>query len=121
MDLHKSFRQMSSGITVLIAGSENHVCIYQTTMCLRNLGFGVQIVVDATTAREKTYIDVGNARCVEMGAKLTTGEMVMLEMLKDCNDPRWRKMFKIFKECTQNPGTSPTAPASTPSPQLTSQ
>ena len=118
VELHGALRQVSSGITVLIAGSENHVCIYQTTLCLRDLGFGVQIVADATTAREQLYIDVGNARCVQLGAKITTGEMVLLEMLKDCCDPRWRKLFKIFKECTHNTGSTPTAPAVSPSPNL---
>lgn len=120
-ELHEALRSVSEGITVLISGSENHVCVYQTTLCLRALGFGVQIVADATTARAQLYRDVGNARCVELGARLTTGEMVMLEMLRDCRDPRWRLLFKVFKECTQSTGTTPTAPAPTPSPAPTHQ
>lgn len=92
------------------------MCVYQTTLCLRALSFGVQIVADATTAREQLYRDVGNARCVALGAQLTTGEMVVLEMLRDCRDPRWRRLFRVFKECTQSTGATPTAPAPTPSP-----
>ena len=86
---------------MLISGSEHHVCVYQTTLGLRELGFGVQIVEDATTSRTQLYRDVGTSRCVELGARLTTGEMAVLEMLRDTCDPRWRSLFKVFKECTQ--------------------
>jgi len=82
---------------VLIAGIEAHVCVYQTAMELMNDGFEVQVVADAVSSRSLRNRDVALGRVVSEGAKLTTTEMALFELLQTAESPRFKELSKVIK------------------------
>jgi len=82
---------------VLLAGIEAHVCIYQTAVDLVNLGYEVQVVVDAVSSRTKENKLIGLERIREVGVSLTSTESVLFELLKVAKGSKFREILKVVK------------------------
>lgn len=82
---------------VLLTGIEAHVCVYQTAMDLLAAGYAVQIVADAVSSRSKTNKKIGIKRMKAEGARLTSTEMALFELLGSAADPLFKEIFKIVK------------------------
>lgn len=82
---------------VLIAGIEAHVCVYQTTMDLLELGYEVQIVADAVSSRAAENREIGLARMKDAGASLTSTETALFELLKVARGVKFKEILKIVK------------------------
>jgi len=82
---------------VLLAGIEAHVCIYQTAVDLVNLGYEVQVVVDAVSSRTKENKLIGLERIREVGVSLTSTETVLFELLKVAEGPKFEGILNIVK------------------------
>ena len=81
----------------LVCGIETHICVYQTAGDILHAGFDVEIVADATSSRSPTNRAAGLERMKEMGARLTTVEMVLFEMLGNAEHQTFRRIQKILK------------------------
>jgi len=82
---------------VLIAGIEAHVCVYQTSLDLLNLGYEVQVVSDAVSSRTPENKQIGLERMKEAGASLTSAETALFELLRTAEGPKFREITKIVK------------------------
>jgi nicotinamidase-related amidase len=82
---------------VLVAGIEAHVCVYQTAMDLMRMGFEVQIVSDCVSSRSPENINVAIERLRQEGARITSLEMALFEMLGKAEGPRFKEISKIVK------------------------
>ena len=82
---------------LLLTGIETHVCVYQTAIDLLNKGFEVQVVADAVSSRTLTNKQIGLERMKESGARLTTVEMVLFEMLKKAEGDKFKEIIRIVK------------------------
>lgn len=82
---------------VVIMGIECHVCVYQTAVDLMENGYSVHVVTDAVSSRTRTNCDVGLAAMQNRGARLTSTEMVLFELLRTSNDPKAKEIFKMVK------------------------
>jgi nicotinamidase-related amidase len=82
---------------LLIAGIEAHVCVYQTAMDLLKAGYEVQMVADCVGSRTARNRDIALSRIVEEGARLTSVEMALFELLKTEENPRFKEILKIVK------------------------
>lgn len=82
---------------VLLAGIEAHVCIYQTAVDLVAQGYHVEVVADAVSSRMAWNRDIGLARCHEAGARLTSVEMALFEMLHTTEDPCFREILRLVR------------------------
>jgi len=82
---------------VLLVGIETHVCIYQTVMDLKELGYEVQVVADAVSSRTEENKSVALMRIRDLGATLTTTETALFELLKVAEGPRFKAMLEIVK------------------------
>lgn len=82
---------------VLIAGIESHVCLYQTTIDLIEMGYEAHIVADCISSRTAENRAIGIERMKEAGAKLTSTEMALFELLKVAEGDQFRKIVKIVK------------------------
>ena len=81
----------------ILAGIETHVCVYQTTRDLVAAGHHVEIVADATSSRTPMNREVGLERIRDCGGQLTTVEMLLMELLSDAADPRFREILKVIR------------------------
>jgi nicotinamidase-related amidase len=81
----------------IVAGVETHVCVYQTVMDLMANGYQVTIAADAIGSRSASNKDVALRRMVAEGAKLSSTEMALFEMLVESGTDEFRAIAKLVK------------------------
>jgi nicotinamidase-related amidase len=82
---------------ILIAGIETHICIYQTTIDLINLGYEVQVVTDGVSSRTMEDKQIGLNKMKDAGAGLTSVETALFEMLKTADRKEFKEILNIVK------------------------
>jgi nicotinamidase-related amidase len=82
---------------VLLCGIEAHVCVYQTAMGLLGFGYDVHLVSDAVSSRTTMNREVGIRKMHDEGAHLTSTEMVLFELCRTADDPKFKEIYKIVK------------------------
>jgi nicotinamidase-related amidase len=82
---------------ILITGIESHVCLYQTTMDLIDLGYEVHIVADCISSRTTENRSIGIERMREKGGILASTEMALFELLKVAEGEKFRKIVRVVK------------------------
>lgn len=82
---------------VILAGIETHVCVYQTARDLQAKGYAVEVVSDAVSSRTEHNWRIGLRRAEAAGARITSVEMALFELLGTSEHPAFRDMLKIVK------------------------
>jgi nicotinamidase-related amidase len=82
---------------VLLAGVETHVCVYQTARDLLSEGRAVSIVADAMSSRTPRNRDLGLQRMTADGARLSSTEMALFELLGVAGTEEFRAISKLVK------------------------
>ena len=82
---------------VVLLGIETHVCVYQTALDLISSGYNVHLVADAVSSRTTENRQIGIDAIKSAGAKITSTEMVLFELLRTAADPKAKELFKIVK------------------------
>ena len=89
--------ETSSKKQVILVGIEAHVCVYQTALDFLNKAYQVTIITDAISSRtkENKLLALQNLRAA--GAKMSSVEMALFEMLKKAEGPRFKEIIKLLK------------------------
>jgi nicotinamidase-related amidase len=82
---------------VLLAGIEAHVCVYQTARDLLEAGYEVEVVADAVSSRTEANRQLGLQRMSDAGARLTSVEMALFELLRTAEAPAFKDIARIVK------------------------
>ena len=82
---------------VLLCGIETHVCVYQTAVDLLGKGFSVDVIADAVSSRTKENKKVALKRMSAEGAKISSVEMVLFELLKTAEHPSFKEIARLIK------------------------
>jgi nicotinamidase-related amidase len=82
---------------VLMAGVEAHVCVYQTVRDLLRVGRTVSILADAVSSRTAQNKDIALRRLMAEGAKLSSTEMALFELLGVSGTDEFRAISKLVK------------------------
>lgn len=82
---------------VLICGIETHVCVYQTAVDLVRKGFYVNIISDAVSSRTKKNRKIALKRIAADGAKISSVEIALFELLKTAEHPNFKEIAKLIK------------------------
>ena len=83
--------------TLLVAGIECHVCVYQTTCDLLKAGFQVEVVLDATSSRSLHNKQVGVDKMLRMGAEVTSVETALFELLQVSGSPQFKQISRLLR------------------------
>ena len=83
--------------SIILAGIESHVCIFQTGAQAIQQGYHVHLVSDAVSARSQSNLMVGLNRLEQAGAVVTSTEMLIFELLKKAGTDNFRKALPIIK------------------------
>jgi len=83
--------------SAIICGIEAHVCVYQTVADLLRHGVEVHVVVDAISSRSEQDRQTAIWRMATEGVRLTTTEMVLLELLETADHPAFKEVSRLIK------------------------
>jgi nicotinamidase-related amidase len=84
--------------TIILAGIESHVCIFQTGAQAIQEGYEVHLVTDAISARTGYNMTIGINRLEKAGAVITSTEMLIFELLLKAGTYDFKKMLPIIKK-----------------------
>ena len=82
---------------VIVVGIETHVCVVQTVADLLREEYLVQVVADAVSSRSKDNKEIALERMRNLGATLTSTEMIMCELLKTSEHPKFKDVLNLIK------------------------
>jgi nicotinamidase-related amidase len=82
---------------ILLAGMETHVCVYQTALDLIPKGYEVHLVADAVSSRTLENKLIGIQAIKDLGARLTSVEMALFEMLNVAEGEQFKNIVKLLK------------------------
>jgi nicotinamidase-related amidase len=97
---NESFVQALDAIAlknIAIAGIESHICVYQTAKDLLKFNYGVHIITDAVSSRTKENKQLGIESSKNLGAALTSVEMLLFELVKDAQKSEFKEILNIVK------------------------
>ncbi len=82
---------------ILVMGIEAHVCVYQTVIGLISRGYDVHVVADAISSRTEKNCEFGLRAMEAEGARITSVEMALFELLESAESEHFRKISRIIK------------------------
>lgn len=83
--------------TWLVCGIETHICVYQTALSLRQLGYRVELVTDCVSSRTAANKALALAKLTTNGVIMTGLEMCLYEMVEDCRAPEFKDILALIK------------------------
>jgi nicotinamidase-related amidase len=75
---------------VILVGMETHICVFQTARELVENGFEVWLCADAVLSRSEEDRRVGLELCKEVGARVTTVESALFDMMVRAGSPEFK-------------------------------
>jgi len=82
---------------VLVCGIEAHVCVYQTVGDLLAAGYDVTVIADAVSSRTAENRAIALQRMAGDGAKLSSTEMALFELLGVSGTEEFVQILKLVK------------------------
>jgi len=82
---------------ILICGIETHVCVFQTTADVLSNGYAVQVVGDAVSSRTQENKNLALERMRQIGATITSTEMIMTELMRTSKHPKFREVLNLIR------------------------
>jgi nicotinamidase-related amidase len=82
---------------VVIAGIESHVCVLQSALGFKALGFDVVVVGDACASRTEASFSAAMARLADNGVEIATVEMAIFEWLHRAGTPEFKDLSALIK------------------------
>src|SRR5262245_30974832 len=81
----------------IVCGIEAHVCVYQTVTDLLGAGMDVTVIADGVGSRAASNKDIALRRMVSEGAKLSSTEMALFEMLVAAGTDEFREISRLVR------------------------
>ncbi len=81
---------------VVVCGMETHICVYQTVLGLKHLGYEVHLVQDACGSRFPENHKCGLEMARDAGAIVTNTESVMFQLLEESGTPEFKMLQKLI-------------------------
>lgn len=83
--------------TIIMTGSETHVCVFQTVRDLVKSGYNVHVVKDAVCSRFDENYENGLALMKDVGAIITNAETVVFDLLHAAGTPAFKAISPLLK------------------------
>lgn len=77
---------------IILCGVEAHVCVLQTALEFKLLGYDVSVVMDAVSSRKEISVEAALARMRAEEVRIVTAEMVLFEWIGDSSDPAFKDL-----------------------------
>lgn len=83
--------------TLIIVGSETHVCVFQTVRDMIEAGYNVHLVKDAVCSRFDVNHSNGLELMHDLGAVITNTETVVFDLFKVAGTPEFKAISSLIK------------------------
>jgi nicotinamidase-related amidase len=83
--------------TLILAGIEAHVCVYQTALDALADGYRVEVVGDAVSSRTESNLRFALQRLRDAGAGVSSTEMLLFELQRMADGDTFRALSKLVK------------------------
>jgi nicotinamidase-related amidase len=88
---------LSSSKTAILIGIETHICVLETAKELVLAGKQVVVVLDATSSRYREDKEIAAHELRQLGARVTTAETLVFEMMGDSRSFAFKALLEHFK------------------------
>lgn len=88
---------------VILVGIETHICVLQTALDALSHGNRVWVVSDAVSSCNAEERGVALARLRQEGARVTTSESLLYELLGDAKDPAYVPLLRRWEAAVERP------------------
>ncbi len=82
---------------IILVGIETHICILQTALDLKELGYNVYIVKEGVGSRSKNDKELAINRLMQANVQIISFEMMLFELVKDSNNIHFKELSKLVK------------------------
>lgn len=82
---------------LVLCGIESHVCVLQSALGFKAMGYDVVVVADAITSRVPESVQMAEGRLRDNGVTLVTVEMVLFEWTVRVDSKVFREMRKLIQ------------------------
>jgi nicotinamidase-related amidase len=82
---------------IILAGLEAHVCVLQTALELRHIGYQVYVVEDAICSRKAEHKFYALQRMQQQGVTIINYESVLFEWLRDASHPHFSRISDLLR------------------------
>jgi len=89
---------MAGKLDCIIVGIETHICVLQTSLDLLARGHNVYVVQDAVSSCNAEERGVALARLRQEGARVTTSESLIYEIMGDAKDAGFKQIAGLIKD-----------------------
>lgn len=83
--------------TILLCGTEAHVCVLQTLIDLREADYQVVLITDCIGSRRMKDKEAAIQRAIFEGAIVTSYEQILFELTRKGDTPLFKEMLQIIK------------------------
>ena len=81
----------------VVCGIEAHVCVNQTVLDLLARRYEVHVAGDAVSSRSPANRALGLEKMASAGARATSAEMALFEMLEEAGTPEFKAISKLVR------------------------
>lgn len=81
----------------VVCGIETHVCVNQTVHDLLARGYEVHVAEDAVSSRAAANRRIGMEKMLAAGARATSAETALFEMLEEAGSPEFKAISKLVR------------------------
>ena len=97
-DVSKAVSSLPTSVdTIILAGAEAHICIFQTAMGALHAGYQPWIAADAVSSRKKRNAKLALSRMQAIGMTIGSTEMAIYELLQKAGSPAFKAMLPHLK------------------------
>lgn len=89
--------QQTARKQMIVCGIESHICVYQTAASLQQLGYEVEVVVDAVSSRTEANKMIGIDKMKAKGIAPTATESVIYELMARAGTPEFKQILPLIK------------------------
>jgi nicotinamidase-related amidase len=83
--------------SIVICGMEAHICVLQSALGLKALGFAPVVVADAVASRRPASREIALQRLRAHGIEIVSAEMVVYEWLREAPTPAFRAILPLIR------------------------
>jgi nicotinamidase-related amidase len=83
--------------SVVVAGMETHICVYQTARDLVAAGFRVHVLADGVASRTRDNYSIGLALIEKAGAAISSTETVLFDLLGRAGTDAFKAISRIVR------------------------